>query len=91
MCYIILGILSWPAHCLLFICMKTSPGTCGQCGCTLIDQSTIITAGHCNIGSVDNSIYNIFLGCHDRSDLSTCVSRVATSCTRVKNLFLISF
>ncbi len=74
-------IKSWPAHSLLKVCQKASPNTCGYCGGTLIDRSTIITAAHCHLGS--SFSFNFYLGCHELNDLSSCLLRVA-NCSRVK-------
>ena len=51
---------SWPAQALVRICTSQA---CYLCGGTLIDTSTVLTAGHC-IESTSPSAFTIFLGIH---------------------------
>ena len=64
--------------------MCTKKNTCYQCGGTLIDQTTIVTAAHCWVGSIPSINYNFYLGLQNKDDLASGILRVAKSCTRVK-------
>ncbi len=57
---------SWPAQAMIYGCDSND---CSLCGGTLIDEQTVLTAGHC-ISKSSSVTYDVYLGLHDTSTLS---------------------
>ncbi len=76
---------SWPSLALIKACSPSK--SCYQCGGTLIDRSTVLTAAHCFYGA--DYTYTVYLGLYDSSSLKNADNKPALSVTTTKAIRVI--